>query len=337
MMNVNSQERQKLRELAHGFYFSCSLFATVRLGLADAFEQGAKSIQELATHLNANLDALKRLVSFMISLNVMEEKEGRINLTETGKFLSSKHPQSLAREIAMFSGEETYRAWGDVLFSIRTGGPAFNNVYGSPLFEYFSSHEDTAKRFHEGWQEITTVTAREFVQAYNFTDGDTVLDIGSGYGIFLCTIIKENSRLSGALYDLPISLEGAGEVIKKYSLENKISIIHGNAMQNVPTSFNIHLLKSVIHNCSDQQTIEILSNCSSSLVNGGKVLIVERIVPANNNYHWSKLVDMTMLVMTGGRERTEQEYSMLLEKSGLKMSKVISLPSGFSIIESCKK
>lgn len=336
-MNSTNQERQRLRDLAHGFYFSCSLFATVRLGLADALVSGAKSKEELSRLLNADEAALKRLITFMISLKIMEEKDGKVHLTESGEFLSSRHPQSLAREISMFSGEETYRAWGNVIFSVRTGKPAFNQVFGSSLFEYFADHRDTAGRFHAGWQEITTTTAKEFVHAYTIPDNSKVLDVGSGYGVFLCTVIQENLKLNGALYDLAVSLEGAPEVIKKHGLEGKVSLIPGDATKSVPRGFTVHILKSLIHNCNDEQSIRMLSNCAASLERGNRVLIVERIVPANGDYHWSKLVDMTMLVMTGGQERTEEEYGTLCKKSGLKLTRVIGLPSGFSVMECFKE
>ena len=296
-MNVINQERQKLRELAHGFYFSCGLYATVRIGLADALFHEAKTPARLALELNADADALKRLISFMISINVFENCDEKIKLTESGKFLTSNHANSLAKEISMFSGGETYQAWGNVMTSLRTGKPAFNDLYGKSLFEYFSDHKETAERFHSGWQEITASTAKEFVQTYKFLSNDKIIDVGSGYGIFLCTIIQNNQHLSGALYDLPVSLEGAPEIVKRFGLQDKVSIIPGDASKSVPSGYTVHLLKSVIHNCTDEQSIQMLAHCASALTKGGKVLIVERVVQAGDDYLAQVLSALVMLII----------------------------------------
>lgn len=342
-MNVNFKKRQKLRELVHGFEFSCSLFAMVRLGIADILAKGPKKVEELAKQSHTDLSALRRLINFMTPLGVMENKNEEVNLTETGKFLVSNHPESLACEVAMFAGEEMYQAWGNILYSLQTGSPAFDKIYGRSMFEYFKDNKDTAARFHAGWQEITIVTVKEFVKVYKFSDQDSILDVGSGYGVFLCTIFKENPKLrKGALYDLPVSLEGAPIVIKNHGLENKISVIPGDAKKSVPTSYNVYLLKSVIHLCDDEQSIQILRNCAEALENNAKILIIERIVPVNieipinKELHWGRVIDMTMLVMADGKERTKQELSILCEKSGLRVTKTIELPSGLSVIE-CKK
>ena len=138
------------------------------------------------------------------------------------------------------------------------------------------------------------------------------------------------------MFDLPVSLIEAPRVISEFGLESRTKIIEGDALKRVEPGYEMHLLKSVIHVCNDGQAVQILSNCSAVLKAGQRLLIVERVIPNNFEYHWSRMVDMTMLVMTGGKERTENEYSSLCEKAKLKIHRIIDLPCGFNIIECLK-
>ncbi|MGV0816081.1 methyltransferase [Mycolicibacterium boenickei] len=334
-MIARASDRDSLRQLAHGFYFSSALFAAVRLGLPNAIAEGPLSSHELAARLGVQHDPLERLLMFLGCLGVLErDASGAYSLSEVGRHLCPDHPQSLTREVSMFSGGETYRAWGDVLHSVRTGEPAFESVYGQRLFSYLAANESSASRFHEGWQEITTTVAAEAAEAYDFEGLRSIIDVGGGHGIFLATILGRLPALRGVLYDLPISLAGASAVAAELGVSDRLEIVAGDAEVSVPGGSDLFLLKSVIHLCNDARANAILRSCRRAAGAGAKLLVVERVVPEEGtDFHWSRMVDMTMLVMTGGRERTLSEYASLYDRCGFRLTRAVLLPSGFSLIE----
>jgi hypothetical protein len=305
----------------------------VRLDIPGLLTSCAQTADSLAAELKTDPDATARLLKFLASIGILEESNGlRFTLSDVGQYLRIDHPNSIAKEILMFSGGETYRAWGEMLQTVKTGKPAFELLNGEPLFSYLAKHPQSAERFHQGWHEITSTVAGEFVQVADFSTATTVTDVGGGYGIFLGTVLRQVPGLMGVLFDFPFSVKGAEETFRNLGVEGRVKVVTGNAENEVP-SMEICTMKSVIHGCNDEQAMRILSNCRAALPHGGKVLILERVIPKESAYHWSRLVDMTMMVMTGGRERTEEEYATLCARSGFRLSRCIELPSGFSVIE----
>lgn len=326
--------RDFLRDLAHGYYFSCALYAAVALGVADILAAAPLSAEQIAREKQINPEMLLRLLRFLASVGVFaEDGQNRFSLTATGEFLKKDHPRSVVREISMFAGAEVYQAWGSLLHSVETGQPAFEKVYGKPLFEYFKGNPETADRFHSAWQEITSAVAIETVEAYELKDCSTIVDVGCGNGVFIGKLLQKHEHLKAVLYDLPVSLTRTKEVLAGFGVEGRATIIAGDAREHVPPGGDVYFLKSVIHSCDDAQTIKILRNCGNAVPERGSVVVIERVIPDGPEYHWSRLVDMTMMVMTGGKERTRLDYASLYTQSGLVLSSVVDLPSGFSLVK----
>lgn len=335
-MNLAATDRDSLRLFAHGYYFSCALFAAVRLDLAGALRNGPRGAEGLAAELKTEPDATARFLQFLASMGILEQNEqGNFALSEVGEYLRTEHPNSVAREVSMFSGGEIYRSWGEVLRTIQTGKPAFELLNGEPLFSYLEGHPESAHRFHQGWHEITATVAREVVEVYDLSSIGTVTDVGGGYGIFLGTLLVHMRNLKGVLFDLPFSVKGAEVTFEELDVSDRVTVLTGDAAERVPP-MEFCIMKSVIHGCGDERAQRILSNCSASLPARGKLLVLERVIPKGSGSHWSRLVDMTMMVMTGGRERTVEDYAALYGRSGLRLSDCLELPSGFSIIEGSK-
>ncbi len=326
--------RESLRGLAHAHYFSSALHVTVKLGLADRLAAGPESVESLANEKNVNPEMLRRLLRFLGSIGAFaEDAQGRFSLTSVGEFLRVDHPRSLAREIAMFAGGELFRSWGELAYSVETGRPAFEKIYGRPLYEYFRDHPETAARFHASWQEITSAVARDAAEVFDTTDTSLVVDVGCGSGIFAAELLSRHASLQGIFYDLPSSLVGTTETVAKFGVQDRATIVGGDARESVPAGADVYFLKSVIHGCDDDETVRILSNCTKVLPANGRVVVVERVIPDGPEYHWSRLVDMTMMVITGGKERTRSDYESLYARSGLILRSCVTLPSGFSLVE----
>jgi SAM-dependent methyltransferase len=326
--------RESLRGLAHAYYFSCALHAVVSLGLADRLAAGPESVERLASEKNINPEMLRRLLRFLGSIGVFaEDGQGRFSLTSLGEFLRVDHPQSLAREVAMFAGGEIYRSWGSLSYSLESGAPAFEKIFGEPVYQYFDGHPDVAGRFHAGWQEITTTVARETAEVLDLSESSTIVDVGCGNGILVAKLLQRHEGLRGVLYDLPSSLVKTADVLAGFGVQGRTTIVPGDARQSVPPGGDVYLLKSVIHGCDDAESVCILSNCAKVLSASGRLIVIERVIPDGPEYHWSRLVDMTMMVITGGKERTRSDYESLFAQSGLVLRSCLSLPSGFNLVE----
>jgi SAM-dependent methyltransferase len=233
----------------------------------------------------------------------------------------------------MFAGGEIYRSWGSLSESLETGTPAFEKIYGRPVYEYFRDHPEVAGRFHAGWQEITSAVARDAAAVFDTKDTSLVVDVGCGSGIFAAELLRQHPALKGIFYDLPSSLVGTTDTLARFGVGERATITGGDARTAVPTGGDVYFLKSVIHGCDDDETVRILSNCRKVLPAKGRVVVVERVIPDGPEYHWSRLVDMTMMVITGGKERTKSDYESLYARSGLVLRSCVPLPSGFSLVE----
>jgi hypothetical protein len=326
--------RESLRGLAHAYYFSCALHVVVKLAVADRLAAGPVSVEQLAAEKNLNAEMLRRLLRFLTSIGVFaEDQHDRFSLTGAGEYLRTDHPRTLAREIAMFAGGEIYQSWGSLLHSVQSGVPAFSKIYGQPIFEYFQGHPDVAERFHAGWHEITTAVAREAAEVFDMNETSTIVDVGCGNGVFVAELLGRHPSLKGVLYDLPVSLANAADVLAGFGVQGRATIVPGDARESVPSGGDVYFLKSVVHGCNDAETVTILSNCAKVLPAAGRLVVIERVIPDGPEYHWSRLVDMTMMVITGGKERTRSDYESLFAKSGLVLRSCVSLPSGFSLVE----
>lgn len=326
-------DRAEIRQLAHAHYFSSALYAAVMLGLPEALSTGSRSTPDIAQALGTQESATGRWLRFLASFGILQQEgDDAFALTSVGAHLREDHPASLAREIALFAGGETMQAWSGLMGALKTGKTAFELQFGKPLFSYLPEHPESAARFHRGWEEITRTCALQTVGAYDFDGVSTITDVGSGYGIYLATLLKASPNLRGVLFDLPFSVEGAPANLREAGVEDRVSIVTGDAEESLPP-MEFAMLKSVIHVCDDEQSARILRNIALALPKGGRVLVIERVLPDTPKFHWSRLVDMTMMVMTGGRERTRSHYQRLYEAAGFALTRVIDLECGFSLIE----
>jgi hypothetical protein len=331
---VGKDDRACLKEMVHGYNISAALFAAVKLGLADQLESGPKSVNTLADEVGADVDALRRVLRLLSNVGVLVIEPGdRFRLSARGEYLRRSHEQSIANEVSQFAGDESYLAWSRLLHSVKTGQPGFVDYFGKPIFEYLGANPTANDRFHAGWKEISTQVGRETAAQYDFSTVRHVIDVGGGSGVLTAPILEMYPHLEGTIYDLPFSLASAKDTLESWGVADRCAIVDGDAMESVPAGGEVHLIKSVLHTCPDEESVRILRSSREALAKGGKVLVLERVIHEKGDYVWGNVVDVTMLVMTGGRERTLEHYSDLYEQAGLKLTRCIPLPSGFSIIE----
>jgi ubiquinone/menaquinone biosynthesis C-methylase UbiE len=233
-------------------------------------------------------------------------------------------------------GEEHYPAWGELLHSVRTGGIAFDKAFGENCWEFFAKHPENAQIFNDAMSGMTAQANEALHAAYSFTGASKIMDVGGGHGALIKSILQKNPSMNGILFDSPQVIEGAIRKIEDSDIAGRCETVGGNFFESVPSGADAIILKWIIHDWNDDQSVAILKNCHRALPANGKLILVEAVVPETSEPHFSKFIDLNMLVMTGGRERTESEFRKLYEEAGFKLTRVVPTESPFSVIEGVK-
>src|SRR6202521_1833564 len=320
-------------DMIKGFWVSRALYVAAKLGISDLLCDEPKNSADLAQATGAHAPSLYRVLRALDSVGVFaEDDRGRFALTPLGATLRTDVPGSLRYFAIEELGENHYPAWERVLHSVETGAIAFNHVYGVSKWQYMAEHPDEAKIFDAAMSSFSSVVAAAVVAAYDFSSSATVVDIGGGDGTLLTAILKGNPQLRGVLADLPHVAEGAQRRFKTEGLADRCEIAAGSFFESAPAG-DTYVLKWIIHDWDNQRSAAILKNCRSAMATNGRVLLVEAVIQPGTATSFSKYVDLNMLVMTGGRERTEAEYRALLDSAGLRLTRIVPTHTEMSIIE----
>lgn len=321
-----------VRRLATAHFVSQAVYVVAKLDLAEALAEGPKTASELAYERGLHEEAVFRVMRALTDADVFVLNGDRYALTEVGHCLRSGVPNSM-RSAAILFGEEVYRACGDLLETIRTGETAFDRVYGMGHFEYLAEHPDAARTFHEAMTELTTVVVEAVINTYDFSTITKLVDVGGGEGLFLANILAANQHLQGVLFELPPALLRTKALLDRFGVAERCEIISGNFFEAVCSGGDAYLLKSVIHDWDDSDSITILRNSRQAMPVRGLLLVVERVIPEGSEPFFGRLNDIVMLTVSGGRERTGAEYARLLSESGFELSGIYPTGSGFHIVE----
>ena len=324
-----------LLHMLTGCWISQALYVAAKLNIADLLQAGPKSCTELAEATQMHAGALYRVLRALASVSVfVEDEAGCFRLTPLADLLRTDAPGSLRAFAMMLGAPEHWRAWEGVLHSVRTGQPAFDHVFGIPLFEYFPTHPEAARIFDDAMTSRSGQENTAIIAAYDFTAAHTVVDVGGGQGTLLASTLELYPHVRGILFDLPhviasarIRMEGTGQAARW-------EWVAGDFFTAVPAGGDCYLLKKVIHDWDDERAQCILTNCRTAIADTGRLLLIEPLIPPGNETSFNKLLDLLMLVWNaGGRERTEREHQALLAAAGFHLSRVIPTRGGVSIIE----
>jgi hypothetical protein len=324
--------RQQVMELIHGFWKSQAVFVAAKLGLADLLADGPKTAAELAQATGTHAFSLYRLLRALASVGIfVQDSAGRFGLTPMAECLRS-HPGS-QRYVAIMAGEEHYRCWGDLLYSIQTGKIAFDRIFGKAVFEYLSEHPEKAKIFDEAMTGIHGPETQAMLDAYDFSGIGTLVDVGGGNGTTLAAVLQKHPGMKGILYDLPGVVARARERLEAAELSARCRASAGSFFQSVPPGGDAYLMRHIIHDWNDEQCRQILGNCRKVMGPKTRLLLVESVVPAGNEPGFVKFLDLNMLLIPGGQERSESEYRALFEASGFRLTRIVPTAADVSVIE----
>ena len=323
-----------LFQMASGYWVSRSLYVAAKLGIADLLKDSPKSCDELATATGTNAPSLYRVLRALASLGVFAETElNHFTLTPLAACLQSDVPGSV-RAFVILLGEEQYRAWGDFLYGVQTGGSPFEHVYGMNIFEYYAQNPESAKIFDESLTNFSVLESATIAASYDFSAIQTLVDVAGGEGLLIASILKSNPTLKGVLFDQPHVIERAKRFLEAEGVLERCQLAAGSFFESVPEGGDAYILKHIILDWDDERAIGILKRCHKVMPDNAKVLVAEQVIPPGNQSFMGKFLDLHMLAVTsGGRERTEAEYRVLFEKAGFNLTRIVPTQREVSIIE----
>ena len=314
---------EELRAMITGFRLSAALCVAADLGVSDELAGGPRPVAELAKAVSADPDTLHRLLHALATLGVYtEHKDGSFANTPLGEGLRSDVVGSMRPLARTLRDPAIWAAWGHLGHSVRTGENAFRALHGMDVWVHRQDNPEDNAIFNDNMTAISALVADAVATSYDFTGLSSVVDVGGGHGKLLEAVLTKHSHLKGTVFDQPHVVTG----------DPRWTVVTGSFFDSVPSA-DVYVLKSILHDWPDDECVEILRTCQRSLNAGGVVLLVEMVLDRRGHEVDAAFGDLNMLVLPGGRERTEREYAALFDAAGLRLNRVIDTGTRFSILE----
>ena len=330
---------EQLVQMLAGLWVARSLSVAARIGVADYVSDDARPVEELALATGTHAPSLYRLLRCLAGVGVFVEEPGRrFRHSPVSELLQTGRPGSMRAIADSIFGGCHFRAWGALEHSVRTGQIAFDQVHGAAVWDYYAAHDDEQTLFDDAMSEFTALFNPAIVKAYDFGQLHTLVDVGGGHGALLASVLKANPTVRGVLFDQPHVAEGATRRFAREGLSARCQAFGGNFFQVVPAGADAYLMKFILHDWNDEQAATILRNVHRAAIPGARLLVVEMLVPPDNaEPSLARLDDINMLVMTGGRERTEQEFAQLFGAAGFDLVKVHKTEGPMCVLEGVRR
>jgi SAM-dependent methyltransferase len=317
-----------------GLLTSRAVYLAAELGLADLLSAGPRSAADLAQAAQADEAALYRVLRLLAALGVLTEPEPRsFGLTMLGDRLRSEVPASM-RSWAMLADTIGFDSYMPIIDAVRTGKTGTELAYGTTTMERVRGDAERAARFDAAMSERTAAFAPSLAATYDFSAMRVIADIGGGQGTLLAAILRRHQHLRGILFDVPDAARRAERVVRDAGLADRCEIVGGDFFAGVPEGADGYVLANVLHDWEDRSSVQILQACRRAMNPGGRVLIVERLIPDDPRDAVPVLLsDLNMLLLSGGQERTSAEYGALLAEAGLRLSRIEPVAMPYGVIE----
>jgi hypothetical protein len=310
------------------------LYCAAKFDLADHLAGGPRSADDLARVTNTHAPSLYRLMRTLASLGVLtEDASHRFALGPLGEAMRTGAPGAARSSVLILGRPWWQQSLDELPYSIETGNSGFEKVLGKPVFDWLVANPEEAKLFNDLMIGVHGEEPAAIAAAYDFNGCGTIVDVGGGTGNLLTTILSRHPAPRGVLFDLEHVVREAAALIASRGLTDRVTTAAGSFYERIPPGGDVYLLSHVIHDWSEDQCLTILGNCRAAMAPGSRLLIIEMVLPPGDTPHPGKLLDMMMLVGPGGQERTAEEYGALLQKAGMKMTRVVPTASPVSLVE----
>ncbi len=325
--------RQAVTQMITSYWISQAIHVAAKLKLADRLQAVPRSSEDLAQETGTQPHALYRLLRALASVGVFaEDEQRRFGLTPLAEQLIEQ-PGSL-HAVALMMGDEHYTSWGELLYSVQTGKTAFEHLYGKPVFEHLAEHPEQAKIFDAAMTGFHGPETQGMIDAYDFSGIGTLVDVGGGNGSLLSMVLKKYPTLNGILYDLPNVIDRAKANLASNGVADRCVAIPGSFFEAAPPGGDAYLMRHIIHDWNDEQCVTILRHLRKVIPPQGRLLVIEMVIQQGNGQQVAaKFLDLNMLVLPGGMERTEGEYRALFAKAGFDLVRIVPTPTEVSVVE----
>jgi hypothetical protein len=325
----------RLNQVALGYIVSAALHVALELGIADRLANGPRTVADLALDAEVHEDALYRVLRALASAGIFEEEEARTFTLNAPARMLVHGPASLYDVALWMTDPFHFRVYAEMLHSVTTGQPAVEKVTGMPVFEYFARDARLSAVFNNAMTSWSGPTIAAALKAYDFSGIRVLVDIAGGHGFVLASVLRQHPAMRGVLFDLDHVIAGAPSVIEAAGVLDRVELASGDFFQAVPHGADAYIMKNIIHDWDDDCSISILRNIRSAFGDqrDGRVILLEAVIPPGNQPDFGKLIDLEMLLMPGGRERSAEEFRSLFERAGFELARIVPTESPLSVIE----
>ena len=314
---------------------SAALGAVAQLGIADHLADGPKTAADLATRTGANEDAIYRVLRALAMVGVFTETAPRtFALTPAGNLLRSNVPGSVLDLALWMCDAFHYKVYAELPQAMKTGEPIGDKVVGMPVFEYLQRNPELGARFNNAMTNFSAGVAPAVLQAYDFSGIGVLVDVAGGHGMLLSSILQRYPSMRGILFDAPHVIAGANAP-ESLGVGDRVEKVAGDFFQAVPPGGDAYIMKHIIHDWNDERSSVILRNIRTALAGKprGRVILVEAVIKPGNEPDLSKFIDIEMMLLPGGRERTEAEFKALFERNGFRLTRVVPTQAPLWVVE----
>jgi hypothetical protein len=320
--------------LVSGMWAAKAAATLASLRIPDVLAQGSKTAAEVAKAIGADASAVFRLMRGVASLGVLRlESEGRFALTPVGELLRSDVPGSMRSLLVAEMAPGHWLPWGDLEGAVRTGKPSAPKALGMDVWEYYQKNAEEGFHFAEAMTGLSSLALEAVLAAYSFAGAQKVVDVGGSHGAFLAAVLKREPTARGVLFDRPDVIEGAGATLAGAGVAARVERVGGSFFEGVPAGGDVYLLKHILHDWSDDECVTILRHVREATAPGARVVVVEMLVTDGGPPSPAPLLDLNMLVMLTGKERTADEFGALFAQAGLVLASVTPTHSPFAVLE----
>ena len=322
---------KKIMELVLSSRYTSLLYAVIKLQIPELLQNKKLHINKISQLTNTNIDALNRIMRALVSIDIFKETNQYFELSKLSEPLLADSENSI-RNIILWIVEWKRKVWTEVLYSVKTGKPAFDYVYGNSLFDLLAKNPAAQELFDKVMTQRTNINSSKIIKTYDFSSAKKIIDIGGGKGLLLSKILKEYNKTNGILFDSFSVISQENNYIKSNNLLSRCLLEKGDFFETIPSGGDIYIIKEVIHDWNDNEVRQILDNCKIAMNKSSKLLIIEHLYDINSPD--STLLDVSMLLTTGGKERSKEEFNKILDESGLNLLKIYDIEgSSLKIIE----
>ncbi len=331
MTNEFASMEAEMMKIILGKWISKPVYAAAKLGISDILTNCSMDINEIADKTSTHSPSLYRLMRALSCVGIFSEVENRVFInTPLSECLGEK---SLKYASLLFHSDWHDKVWDNILYTISTGKPSFDHIFGEPAFEWLKKRPEQSEIFHKASAHKARSSNRGIVDVYDFAGIRSITDAGGGNGALMVEILTSHLTMEGVVAELPETIPHIDKLIKETGFENRMRAAECDFFIEIPAGSDAYLLSNVLHDWPDDDCIRILQNCRKAMGARGKLLIAETVISPGNEFSIAKLLDIEVLLMGGGKERCINEYETLFEKSGFKLTNVFPTGESISLIE----